>query len=227
MGLWCFHQPYIQPTTSAIHSLLHKEFLPALRGILPLLRPYPIMTVADSFHRSFRLQATGPPVWSSPKLQQATALWLVRPAWLPWVCCAELSSCKDTPSKGTSFYTAPALLPHWPAGSAVCITQKHLTIEQHIISTYTIATTCCYSMWTAPHSLVPLASLLRVHSIHCPCCQQRCLLNSVSPNANPWGTPLITYLHLDIKTLTIFESDYPANSLSTEQSIHQISFSQV
>lgn len=30
------------------------------------------------------------------------------------------------------------------------------------------------SVSSAPHSLVLLANLLRMHSIHCPCCQQRC-----------------------------------------------------
>lgn len=30
------------------------------------------------------------------------------------------------------------------------------------------------SVLCAPHSLVLLPNLLRTHSIHCPCCQQRC-----------------------------------------------------
>ncbi|KAK4827142.1 LOW QUALITY PROTEIN: hypothetical protein QYF61_014736 [Mycteria americana] len=54
---------------------------------------------------------------------------------------------------------------------------------------------------SAPHSLVLLADLLRVHSIPLSMSLTK-MLNSAGPNTDPWGTPLITGLHLDIEPLT-------------------------
>ena len=54
---------------------------------------------------------------------------------------------------------------------------------------------------TVPLSLVSPANLPRVHSVLLSMLLMK-VLNSTRPNTNPWGTPLVTDLHLDIEPLT-------------------------
>ena len=56
-------------------------------------------------------------------------------------------------------------------------------------------------MSTAPLSLVSSANLLSVHLISLSVSLMK-IFNSTCPSTDPWGTPLVTNLHLDIKPLT-------------------------
>ena len=56
-------------------------------------------------------------------------------------------------------------------------------------------------MTTTPHSLLSSANLLRVHLISLSMSLMK-MLNSSSPCTDPWGTPLVTGIHLDIEPLT-------------------------
>lgn len=126
------------PSPHPTHSFNHPPTTPQRTFTSPekhFTFAHPIVMAADSLHGSLRLKATRPPVWSSLKQQQAMVLRLVGAAWLPRTCCAGPSGCKDTPGEGTSFCPAPALSPFWPGGRALCTTQKHLMLKQHILNT--------------------------------------------------------------------------------------------
>ena len=75
---------------------------------------------------------------------------------------------------------------------------------------------------TAPHSLVSPSNLLRVHST-APFMSSIKMLNSASPNTNPWGMLLVTGLPLDIKPLTTSLWVWPSSQFLIHWwSIHQI-----
>ena len=54
---------------------------------------------------------------------------------------------------------------------------------------------------TPPLSLVLYAHLLKVHSIPLSMSLTK-MLNSIDPNTDPQGTPLVSSIHLDIEPLT-------------------------
>ena len=64
------------------------------------------------------------------------------------------------------------------------------------------------SVSTAPHSLVSSVNLLRVHSVPLSMLLTK-RLNSTVPRTQPWGTPLVTGVHLDIEPLTATRSVWP------------------
>ncbi len=69
---------------------------------------------------------------------------------------------------------------------------EHRTIDHHPLNGIPS------SVSTAPLSLVSSANLLRVYSIPSSMSLIK-MLKSTSPKTDPWGTPLVTGLHLDIE----------------------------
>ena len=75
------------------------------------------------------------------------------------------------------------------------------------------------SLLTAPLSLMSSANLLKVHSIPLSMSRMK-ILTSTGPSNDPWGTPLVTSLHLDIAPLTTSLWMQPSKQFPIHWTVH-------